>query len=279
MKQELRKTLSFVVLAFFAGSLAFAGSFQETVQKALEKGNVGTAHSAAASASSSTATSTAKVPASSTGFVNPDNLTSNPEVDPKGEYAPSKVVNLSADQLQKLILAKFNVRLLGGLIGKGAEKDGYLWTQKQMWEVYRTLYSLPKIFFCRTLEIKREKVAFNNPYILGYVWSGIPRVHLADSSVRAGLFNEVLAHEMAHCWEFTYSNLSLQKKWKETFWTDGGTTYKTKPPTTYGGTNYHEDFAESVKTYWANGANLKSTNPARYEFVKNYVMNGREFRR
>ena len=167
-----------------------------------------------------------------------------------------------------------------GLKGEMASKYGVTpvdgeskWTEAQLKEAMKVLGDLPDRFRSFTKKIVRDKIFKNNPRILGYVRMGIPTVTVLDGAVKNGLFARTIAHELTHC--FQAANKSVAYKWESAFWQNG----KPKPPsvTSYGNTEPLEDMAESVAEYYMNGGRLKSIQPDRYAFIKNYIMDGHEF--
>jgi len=199
----------------------------------------------------------------------------NPEVDPQGRNLPSKVQSLATSALRALIKSVFGVDLVGG-DETAADPAQRSWTQMMVFDVYRTLYSLTNQFRVYMTRILREPIGLNNPNVAGYVWSNRPHeVTMCDAAAKYGVFREVLVHEMAH--SFTFNNMNVYTAWVQNFWTPDGKSLKTPSVTAYGCTNPHEDIAESVKVFWQSGDALKQKDPARYEFVKKYFFNGREY--
>lgn len=170
--------------------------------------------------------------------------------------------------LRKQLAARFGINTIAG--------DRATWSQRQLEEAYKTLNSLPIAFRMFTKNIQRDGIYGTSANVLGYVRMGDPTVHLCNSACKDGTFQGTLVHEMTHC--FQASNPEVTKKWESTFW-PYGRAIGARPPsvTTYGNTQPNEDMAESVRVYWANGAAMRSSQPARYEFIKKYVMNGKTF--
>jgi hypothetical protein len=161
------------------------------------------------------------------------------------------------------------------------------WSKGQLGAADEVFARLPGFFRSTTKDIKRERM-FRNPYtgqvsqgVLGYVRSDIPnRVHMMDLAATAGnlamaksQFQGTLVHEMTH----TFQNMhpDITQAWNRQFWSSG----RPNPPSVsgYGNTQMVEDMAESVRTYFQAGARMKSVQPARYEFIRKYVMQGKVF--
>lgn len=148
------------------------------------------------------------------------------------------------------------------------------WTQQQALRFYELLYKLPKFFTQATKKLARVVSYRGITNVLGYVYSFVPTAHICNSAVRSvALFQETIVHEMTHCFQF--SNMKVMNQWVTSFWKDNKPIKSS--PTTYGNTNAYEDFAESVRLYVANGQQLKAYDSSRYEFIKKFVMQGREF--
>lgn len=172
----------------------------------------------------------------------------------------------------------------GGIAGLKAEmrnkysidaRDGDAqWSQRQLEEANKVLATLPACFRSHTKSIQRDGVYRGMAGVLGYVQMGIPTVHMMNGSCRDGTFQGTLVHEMAHTWQA--NNYGLTNQWQRQFWANGRSP---NPPSvsSYGNTQPVEDMAESVRTYWQNGPSMKRSQPARYDWIKNNVMGGKEF--
>jgi hypothetical protein len=169
-----------------------------------------------------------------------------------------------AATIQEQVQQEFGISLIDG---------DSKWSDKELADCLAVLRSLPPGFYLPTKKIVRDKIFMNNANILGYVRMGIPTVTLLDGATSRGKFRRTLVHEMTHT--FQSSNRSIMAKWQQMFWSTG----KPVPSsvTSYGNTQDIEDMAESVAEYWLNSTRLKSTHPERYDFIKEYVMEGREF--
>lgn len=185
-----------------------------------------------------------------------------------------------------LFLNLINKHLLSSLVlfryiqvAFGIELDQFkTWSVTQLFMLYQTLYSLPRTFVQYTKQLFRQAVAFGNKNILGYMyWSRPYRVYICDSAFNYGQFAGTVVHEMSHIFD---ANTAIQKQWQSQFYklSSGRYVYTSSPPTGYGCTSIKEDIAESVRCYWADGESMKKRCPERYEFIRQYVMSGAEYR-
>ena len=218
----------------------------------------------------------ASVASMATPTINPNSTTTiNKQIrDGSWVWLPDRVKNLSATLLKNLIQGFFGVTL-------SDVSNVDRWTQPQLLSLYSTLYSLPKTFSKYLTQLVREKIGFSNVNILGYMyWSQPFKAIICDSAFNYKAFGETLVHEMGHL--FSANKQGLESKWQALFYhrdSVGRSLYNTAPPTSYGCTNIKEDMAESVKYYWLNGAGMKAKCPDRYEFVRQYIMDGYEYRK
>ncbi|RCK80202.1 MAG: hypothetical protein OZSIB_3384 [Candidatus Ozemobacter sibiricus] len=169
--------------------------------------------------------------------------------------------------LKKYMTQRFGITPVDG--------DGASWSQRQLEEANKVLATLPAGFRSCTTKIQRDRM-FQSPNVLGYVRMGVPTVHLMDSACKQGTFQGTLVHEMTHCFQAKHPEIT--QLWKKTFWPMGGLLGPWPPSvSSYGNSSYLEDMAESVRAYWQDGPAMKARQPKRYEFIKTYVMSGREF--
>ncbi len=185
-----------------------------------------------------------------------------------------------------LFLSLINKNLLSSLVlfryitaAFGIELDQFkMWSVTQLFALYQTLYSLPRAFVQYTKQLFRQAVAFGNRNILGYMyWSRPYRIYICNSAFSYGQFAGTVVHEMAHIFD---ANADVQTRWKQQFYklSSGRYVFTSAPPTSYGCTNIKEDIAESVRYYWSDGAAMKKQCPERYEFIRQYIMQGAEYR-
>lgn len=105
---------------------------------------------------------------------------------------------------------------------------------------------------------------------------------LGDSSY----INKLIAHEKTHfMWENLFSD-ALKSEWikvggwyKNSKDENGWSTTKTTEFASYyaHGINPNEDMAESVSYFMFNPDKLRSVSPAKYDFIKNYIMHGNTY--
>ncbi|MBI3039791.1 hypothetical protein HYY75_12230 [bacterium] len=198
---------------------------------------------------------------------------------PPATYTP----NIPPTQPPNYPPATYPVSGIAGLKGEmkakfgitASDGDGAEWSQRQLEEANKVLATLPESFRSSTKTIQRDAI-YRSPGVLGYVRMGIPTVHLLNSSTRQGTFQGTLVHEMTHTWQAEHMNVTNQ--WERTFWPQGKFG-GARPPSVsqYGNSQPLEDMAESVRQYWQAGSQMRRTHPDRYEFIKKYVMQGKEF--
>lgn len=161
------------------------------------------------------------------------------------------------------------------------------WSAGQLQVADGVMAKLPVSFRGSTKEIVRERdiSAGINPAYRGRVYGFVDsrnyqRVHMLDLSARGGSvaeaqnqFRGTMVHEMAHCFQFSHPD--IYRSFAQRFWGSG----RPNPPSVsgYGNTQPAEDFSESVRQYFQAGSYMRQTQPARYEFVRKYVMSGKEF--
>lgn len=154
------------------------------------------------------------------------------------------------------------------------------WALSSLKTIYNTFLRLPQQFLASTRFIQRISTTSIGAGVMGYVNSGSPsRLYITDLGNQLDLVG-TMVHEMAHCVQF--NNWNVATAWTSQFWGarnayTGQQSYISAPPTEYGKTNPLEDMAETVRLYYTAPSSLKSTNAARYAFVKNNIMGGREF--
>jgi|GEM_PF-2561449 len=169
---------------------------------------------------------------------------------------------------------RFGIEILGGISG-----DGGLWNSEQLRLTQQCLQTLPASFISSTKQIARVHDYMGRKSVLGYVYAGVPKVHICDYGVRPVKFEETIVHEMAHVWMFDRANAAVKKAFVDKFWPnmrrpsgpyEGSTS-------SYGGTSAYEDFAEAVRYYWQNCPKMKQTHPQRWAFINRYVFKGKVY--
>ena len=148
------------------------------------------------------------------------------------------------------------------------------WTSAQLAATNNLLSTLPNSFKRHTQNIKRERLISNHPNVLGSVALGIPTVNIADSATRSrSTWEGTIIHEMTHT--FQANNREITARWERQFW--NGNRPRSASVSHYGNTCPLEDMAEAVRAYWQAGPRMKQSHPDRYEFVRQFIMDGKEF--
>ncbi len=154
------------------------------------------------------------------------------------------------------------------------QQGGSTWSSAQKDAAQAVFDSLPAEFRKATRMIVREPNSSRTANFLGYIRTDSTDViHMTDLIKDPAQFQRVLVHEMAHAYD--YSHPELLERWKSIFWKSGQPSPPS--PSAYGNTSPREDFAESVRDYWAYPQDLKRNHPDRYLFIRNFVMAGKEF--
>lgn len=186
-----------------------------------------------------------------------------------------------------------------------------VWSENQLKAADEALASLPEFFRKTTDVIFRDGPPYSSfipPSAAAYVIVPERKIHMLDLSTQMTQssynslvaaygraptqaeqmaylkhnFKRTLVHEMTHCFQNTYPQ--VYQNWSRTFWPGGRLTGTC--PTGYGRTQPAEDMAESVATYYTggtirNGVFVSKSGATmdlnRYNFIKQYVMNGKEF--
>jgi len=138
---------------------------------------------------------------------------------------------------------------------------------------------LPVSFVSPTKRIKRVPEFLGMKSVLGYVFSGLPTVHICNYGVRPVKFEETIVHEMAHVWMFDAANTAAKNDYIRKFWPNAR---RPSPPqelgtSSYGSTSVYEDFAEAVRYYWQDCPKMKLTHPERWAFINKYVFKGKSY--
>ncbi len=152
--------------------------------------------------------------------------------------------------------------------------DDSQWTEAQLGEALRVLDTLPRSFITCTKEIHRVKYGWKGEKdVYGYIIIGKPVIYICDLACNLRHLNHTLVHEMTHC--FQDGHKDVFDAWKGQFWPGG--RQASPSVSQYGNSKDAEDMAESVAEYQTNGAKMKEAFPDRYEFIKQRVMEGKEF--
>ncbi|RCK79450.1 MAG: hypothetical protein OZSIB_0090 [Candidatus Ozemobacter sibiricus] len=178
--------------------------------------------------------------------------------------------------LTEEIRATFGIEVKNGVtadVGWGFKTTAGSWDVKELTIVRDTLAKLPPHFVkCTTLIYNNQSVADDISACFGLYSPADGTMWMSDLAMQHGEFAGTLVHEMTHAYQ--RANPHLEKEWTKLFW--NGKRPKTSSPTDYGNTNPSEDMAESVRLYFVDPAALK-LDKARYEFVKKFIMGGKEF--
>lgn len=170
--------------------------------------------------------------------------------------------------LKKFMKSNFGINAING--------TGAVWTARQLEEANKVLATLPAAFRNSTRNLQRDASYQNNSSVLGYVKIGVPTVHITNAACRDNTFQGTIVHEMTHCFQARYPEIA--KKWEKTFWPLGRFLGPwPRSVTSYGNSQPLEDMAESVRIYWQEGARMKKEQPKRYDFIRKYIMSGKEF--
>jgi len=205
-------------------------------------------------------------------------------------------------ELMQTISSKFNIRL---------EEVNSRFSRRQLEIIIEVLEKLPEHYRSCTRIIRRDDMrrkSDGTPMTfmssLAYAdMDGSRSITFLDgsfSNVRVGhpyfqgflplktmnseeAFRHILVHEMAH--SFQHAHPELVDEWVESFWKRSGIHYlnPASPPypksvSSYGNVNPLEDMAEAVAMYVEDPKRMMRLNKRRYEFVRDKIMNGREYR-
>lgn len=206
-------------------------------------------------------------------YINPSSLTQvNREIDPYGYKTPEIAAKLPRTLLFTLIRSVFGVRMLS---------QPSAWSHEELLQLYTILYSLPRSFVKYCTALQRVGVAFGQKNILGYMyWSQPQQIYIAQSAFNYRVFPDTVVHEMAH--SLTARTPGFETTWRDAFYSKSKNNVyvsNEKLPTAYAASSVREDIAECISCYVVQGARLKLSSPQRYEYLKNHVFGGREYRR
>ena len=158
--------------------------------------------------------------------------------------------------LRSAIQQKFGVTMAGS------------WNETQLRAVNKTLSVLPVNF--RKWNRYQEKAGYRGGLLgLGQV-GGQGKIWIYGGAFNASKHNgtgiQTIVHEMTHNFQ---GNQQVVNLWRSQI--------RGRSVSSYGNTNHLEDMAESVAHYYLYPAQMKQTHASRYEFIKKYIMEGREF--
>lgn len=205
--------------------------------------------------------------------IDPENPADNDEFDPKGELNPGKMGNCSDQDLVRIIGNTHKINVKGWQYGHNVMTSGFGWSYSHLFEIYRTLYVLPRFFITGGLNIHWGGCGNSCRSICHLQGNSIFFCHYAP--MRKGLLSALFMREMGRFLfrsrEFTH----LRAQWIKMFWLNER-IIKIKPPFKFICKTPDEDFGESVKSYWCCGDWFHSRDKARYEFVHRLVMKGKK---
>ncbi len=169
--------------------------------------------------------------------------------------------------LARAIKEKFGISMLNG---------GGRWSEASLKAVYKTLSVLPESFRKYNKTMVREgnggwKAGLGTVGGQGKIWL----YNGAFNSKQGGTGIGTIVHEMTHNFQ---GNVAVTNQFDQ-IRRNGydGKKATSGSVTSYGNTNNLEDMAESVKYYYLYPSQMKKSHPARYAFIKDKMMEGREF--
>ncbi len=225
--------------------------------------------------------------------------TPQPEPAPQPDITPPQ----GKDAIRASIKQKWGI--------DAADGQNQTWSENQLKAADEAFASLPPFFRNCTDVVYRDGPPYSSfipPTAAAYVIVPQRKIHMLDLSTKmtqSGYnslvaaygraptqeeqmaylkhnFKRTLVHEMTHTFQNTYPQ--VMRTWQNTFWPGGRLTGTC--PTGYGRTQPVEDMAESVATYWTGGSirngYFVSNSGARmdlnrYNFIKNNIMDGKEY--
>ncbi|MFZ2955359.1 MAG: hypothetical protein WA705_00485 [Candidatus Ozemobacteraceae bacterium] len=161
--------------------------------------------------------------------------------------------------------------------GVTSKNDDAEWKASELNTANEVMADLPVIFRSATKGLVRVESG-SSDQVAGYVnMNEAPVIYMTNAGANYKVFPGYLVHEMTHC--FQMAQPKLLEAWEDTFWDSGffGGSPKTPSVSAYGNSSAKEDMAESVRIYYMNGSSLKSSSPERYQFIKDKLMQGKEF--
>nr|MBP7633298.1 hypothetical protein [Candidatus Ozemobacteraceae bacterium] len=177
-------------------------------------------------------------------------------------------------ELISIIDRTWKIKVTGWQFGHSLMNPGFMWSYSHLFEIYRTLYVLPRIFFVGSLDLCWTRCMPTCSSICHLQGNSIFFCNYAP--MREGWLSVLFMREMArHLFlskEFAY----LRAQWIKMFWLDER-IIKIQPPFKFVCKTPDEDFGESVKSYWCCGDWFRSRDEARFEFVHRLVMKGKKF--
>ncbi len=263
-----------------------------------------TSTSTSTSTATTTSTSTATATSTSTSTATATNTSTSTATATSTSTSTATATGTDKESIRAAVKAKYNISLTDGT-------NGCSWSENQLKAADEAFGELPAFFRGCTDAVYRDgqpNASFIPASALAYVMVPQRKVHMLDLSVSMtqGAYNSMVAaygraptqaeqmaylkhnfkrtlvHEMTHCFQNTYPQ--VYQSWASRFWPGGRLTGTC--PTGYGRTQPAEDMAESVATYYTGGSirngvfvsrSGATMDMNRYNFIKQYVMNGKEY--
>nr|MBP7633454.1 hypothetical protein [Candidatus Ozemobacteraceae bacterium] len=85
--------------------------------------------------------------------VDPSKPGNNDEFDPAGKFNPGNISGGSDKELISIIDRTWKIKVTGWQFGHSLMNPGFMWSYSHLFEIYRTLYVLPRIFFVGSLDL------------------------------------------------------------------------------------------------------------------------------
>ncbi len=206
--------------------------------------------------------------------VDPSKPGNNDEFDPAGKFNPGKIEGCSDKELITIIDKTWNVKVTGWQFGHSLMNPGFIWSYSHLFEIYRSLYVLPRIFFGGNLNLCWSKCVPSCSSFCHLQGNSIFFCNVAP--MRQGWLSALFMREMGRFLFLSKGFSYLRTQWIKLFWLDEK-IIKIKPPFDFICRTPDEDFGESFKCYWSRGEWFKSCDKARYEFIYRLVMKGKSF--
>lgn len=183
----------------------------------------------------------------------------------------------SAEGLAGEIRSQFGITLRNGPhenIGGGFSCTAGQWSASELRQMRDVLARLPAGFRrCTTVIQSNGRIYGPRFECAGLYDPATGLMRISKTCLADGSFRGTLVHEMTHA--FQRSNPNIEQQWTRLFW--AGNRPRTSSISDYGNTNPAEDMAECVRVYFEDSATLRAQDPARYNFIKQYIMSGQEY--
>lgn len=175
------------------------------------------------------------------------------------------------------IRSQFGITLRHGPnedIGAGFSCSAGQWSAAELRQMRDVLARLPAGFRrCTTVIQSNGRIHGPRFECAGLYDPVTGLMRISKTCLGDGSFRGTLVHEMTHA--FQRSNPTIEQQGARLFW--AGNRPRTSSVSDYGNTNPAEDMAECVRVYFEDSATLRAQDPARYNFVKQFIMSGQEY--